>query len=157
MTEEQKHIKEYYFFLYFKQAEAVKNTRELIIQLNNTKKEIIESETYIKAIQYSDMPKGGSFDNDKMINAIIRRDEKIENIDKRIEKALQKQERDAEIFDKIEDMLKTMTSMQRQVFELVYKEKMRHVEVAYTLGVTDRNIQYIKKEIFEKAEFIIQD
>ena len=157
MTEEEKHIKEYYFSMYFKQAEAVKETRELIEQLNNTKKEIIESETYIKAIQYSDIPRSGSFDNDKLLNQIIRRDEKIDRIDERIEKALKKQERDAEIFEKIEEMLKTLTEMQRHVFTLVYKEKMRHIEVAYTLGVTDRNIQYIKKEIFEKANFIIQD
>ena len=54
MVDNLRYKKEYYFNMYFKQAELAKQTRELIEQLNLTKKEIVESETYIKALGYSD-------------------------------------------------------------------------------------------------------
>ena len=67
MTEKLRHKREYYFYMYFKKSELAKETRELVTQLNLTKKEIIESETYLKAVQYSDMPKNIGSNPDKIL------------------------------------------------------------------------------------------
>ena len=157
MTEKLRHKREYYFYMYFKKAELAKETRELILQLNLTKKEIIESETYLKAVQYSDMPKNLSSNPDKILDTLIKREDKIENIDNRIQKALMKQENDFIIFDKIDEMVEDLTEIQRQVFILTYRDHTRRVETAYNLCVSERTIQYIKKEILEKADFIQED
>lgn len=157
MTEKLRHKREYYFYMYFKKAELAKETKELIKQLNLTKKEIIESETYLKAVQYSDMPKNASSNPDKILDTLIKREDKIENIDNRIQKALQKQENDFLIFDKIDKMFEDLTEMQRQVFLMTYRDHTRRVETAYNLCVSERTIQYVKKEILEKADFIQED
>lgn len=157
MTEKLRHKREYYFYMYFKKAEIAKETRELIEQLNLTKREIIESETYLKAVQYTDMPKNLSSNSDKIIDNYIRREDKIENIDTRIQKALKKQENDFLIFDNIDKMFQDLTEIQRQVFILTYKDHTRRVETAYNLCVSERTVQYIKKEILEKADFIQED
>lgn len=157
MTEKLRHKREYYFYMYFKKAEIAKETRELIEQLNLTKKEIIESETFLKAVQYSDMPKNLNSNPDKILDNLIKREDKIENIDNRIQKALKKQENDFLIFDKIDEMVEDLTEIQRQVFILTYRDHTRRVETAYNLCVSERTIQYIKKEILEKADFIQED
>lgn len=157
MTEKLRHKREYYFYMYFKKAELAKETRELIKQLNLTKKEIIESETYLKAVQYSDMPKNIGSNPDKILDGIIKREDKIENINNRIQKALQKQENDFLIFDKIDKMFEDLTEIQRQVFVMTYRDHTRRVETAYNLCVSERTVQYVKKEILEKADFIQED
>lgn len=157
MTEKLRHKREYYFYMYFKKAELAKETRELILQLNLTKKEIIESETFLKAVQYSDMPKNIGSNPDKILDNYIRREDKIENIDNRIQKALKKQENDFLIFDNIDKMVEDLTEIQRQVFIMTYRDHTRRVETAYNLCVSERTIQYIKKEILEKADFIQED
>lgn len=157
MTEKLRHKREYYFYMYFKKAELAKETRELILQLNLTKKEIIESETYLKAVQYSDMPKNIGSNPDKILDNYIRREDKIENIDNRIQKALKKQENDFLIFDNIDKMVEDLTEIQRQVFIMTYRDHTRRVETAYNLCVSERTVQYIKKEILEKADFIQED
>lgn len=157
MTEKLRHKREYYFYMYFKKAELAKETRELILQLNLTKKEIIESETYLKAVQYTDMPKNLSSNPDKILDNLIKREDKIENIDNRIQKALKKQEDDFLIFDNIDKMVEDLTEIQRQVFIMTYRDHTRRVETAYNLCVSERTIQYIKKEILEKADFIQED
>jgi DNA-directed RNA polymerase specialized sigma subunit len=157
MTENLRYKKEYYFNMYFKQAELVKQTRELIEQLNYTKKEIVESETYMKAMGYDDMPHNPNTNANTLLDKIIRKEERLDSIDNRINKALTKQENDFIVFEKIDIMMEHLTENQRQVFILTYKEKMRRVEVAYTIGITERAVQYIKKEIFEKADFIKED
>lgn len=157
MTEKLRHKREYYFYMYFKKSELAKETRELISQLNLTKKEIIESETYLKAVQYSDMPKNLSSNPDKILDNLIKREDKIENIDNRIQKALKKQEDDFLIFDRIDKMVEDLTEIQRQVFVLTYRDHTRRVETAYNLCVSERTVQYIKKEILEKADFIQED
>lgn len=157
MTEKLRHKREYYFYMYFKKSELAKETRELILQLNLTKKEIIESETFLKAVQYSDMPKNLSSNPDKILDNYIRREDKIENIDNRIQKALKKQENDFLIFDNIDKMVEDLTEIQRQVFVMTYRDHTRRVETAYNLCVSERTIQYIKKEILEKADFIQED
>ena len=154
MTEKLRHKREYYFYMYFKKAELAKETRELILQLNLTKKEIIESETYLKAVQYTDMPKSIGSNPDKILDNLIKREDKIENIDNRIQKALKKQEDDFLIFDNIDKMVEDLTEIQRQVFVLTYRDHTRRVETAYNLCVSERTVQYIKKEILEKANFI---
>ena len=157
MTEKLRHKREYYFYMYFKKSELAKETRELILQLNLTKKEIIESETYLKAVQYTDMPKNLSSNPDKILDTLIKREDKIENIDNRIQKALKKQENDFLIFDNIDKMVEDLTEIQRQVFIMTYRDHTRRVETAYNLCVSERTIQYIKKEILEKADFIQED
>lgn len=157
MTEKLRHKREYYFYMYFKKSELAKETRELVTQLNLTKKEIIESETYLKAVQYSDMPKNLSSNPDKILDNYIRREDKIENIENRIQKALKKQENDFLIFDNIDKMVEDLTEIQRQVFIMTYRDHTRRVETAYNLCVSERTIQYIKKEILEKADFIQED
>ena len=157
MTEKLRHKREYDFYMYFKKAELAKETRELILQLNLTKKEIIESETFLKAVQYSDMPKNIGSNPDKILDNYIRREDKIENIDNRIQKALKKQENDFLIFDNIDKMVEDLTEIQRQVFIMTYRDHTRRVETAYNLCVSERTIQYIKKEILEKADFIQED
>lgn len=157
MTEKLRHKREYYFYMYFKKAELAKETRELIEQLNLTKREIIESETYLKAVQYSDMPKNIGNNPDKILDNLIKREDKIENIDNRIQKALKKQEDDFLIFDNIDKMVEDLTEIQRQVFVLTYRDHTRRVETAYNLCVSERTIQYIKKEILEKADFVQED
>ena len=157
MTEKLRHKREYYFYMYFKKSELAKETRELVTQLNLTKKEIIESETYLKAVQYSDMPKNLSSNPDKILDNYIRREDKIENIENRIQKALKKQENDFLIFDSIDKMVEDLTEIQRQVFIMTYRDHTRRVETAYNLCVSERTIQYIKKEILEKADFIQED
>lgn len=157
MTEKLRHKREYYFYMYFKKAELAKETRELISQLNLTKKEIIESETFLKAVQYSDMPKNIGSNPDKILDNYIRREDKIENIENRIQKALKKQENDFLIFDSIDKMVEDLTEIQRQVFIMTYRDHTRRVETAYNLCVSERTIQYIKKEILEKADFIQED
>ena len=157
MTEKLRHKREYYFYMYFKKSELAKETRELVTQLNLTKKEIIESETYLKAVQYSDMPKNIGSNPDKILDNYIRREDKIENIDNRIQKALKKQENDFLIFDNIDKMVEDLTEIQRQVFIMTYRDHTRRVETAYNLCVSERTIQYIKKEILEKADFIQED
>lgn len=154
MVDNLRYKKEYYFNMYFKQAELAKQTRELIEQLNLTKKEIVESETYIKALGYDDMPHNPNTNPDQLLDRIIKKEERLESIDNRINKTLSKQEKDFIIFEKIDDMMKHLTENQRQVFILTYREKMRIVEVAYTLGLTERAVKYIKQEIFLKADFI---
>lgn len=157
MTEKLRHKREYYFYMYFKKSELAKETRELIEQLNLTKREIIESETYLKAVQYSDMPKNLSSNPDKILDTLIKREDKIENIENRIQKALKKQENDFIVFDKIDKMVEDLTEIQRQVFIMTYRDHTRRVETAYNLCVSERTIQYIKKEILEKADFIQED
>lgn len=157
MTEKLRHKREYYFYMYFKKSELAKETRELVTQLNLTKKEIIESETYLKAVQYSDMPKNIGSNPDKILDNYIRREDKIENIENRIQKALKKQENDFLIFDSIDKMVEDLTEIQRQVFIMTYRDHTRRVETAYNLCVSERTIQYIKKEILEKADFIQED
>lgn len=157
MTEKLRHKREYYFYMYFRKAEIAKETRELIEQLNLTKKEIIESETFLKAVQYSDMPKNIGSNPDKILDNYIRREDKIENIENRIQKALKKQENDFLIFDSIDKMVEDLTEIQRQVFVMTYRDHTRRVETAYNLCVSERTIQYIKKEILEKADFIQED
>lgn len=157
MTEKLRHKREYYFYMYFKKSELAKETRELVTQLNLTKKEIIESETYLKAVQYSDMPKNIGSNPDKILDNYIRREDKIENIENRIQKALKKQENDFLIFDSIDKMVEDLTEIQRQVFILTYRDHTRRVETAYNLCVSERTVQYIKKEILEKADFIQED
>ena len=157
MTEKLRHKREYYFYMYFKKAELAKETRELILQLNLTKREIIKSETYLKAVQYTDMPKNLSSNPDKILDNYIRREDKIENIENRIQKALKKQENDFLIFDSIDKMVEDLTEIQRQVFIMTYRDHTRRVETAYNLCVSERTIQYIKKEILEKADFIQED
>ena len=157
MTEKLRHKREYYFYMYFKKSELAKETRELIEQLNLTKKEIIKSETFLKAVQYSDMPKSIGSNPDKILDNLIKREDKIENIDNRIQKALKKQENDFIIFDKIDEMIEDLTEIQRQVFIMTYRDHTRRVETAYNLCVSERTIQYIKKEILEKADFIQED
>ena len=157
MTEKLRHKREYYFYMYFKKAELAKETRELILQLNLTKKEIIESETYLKAVQYTDMPKNLSSNPDKILDTLIKREDKIENIDNRIQKALKKQVNDFLIFDSIDKMVEDLTEIQRQVFIMTYRDHTRRVETAYNLCVSERTVQYIKKEILEKADFIQED
>lgn len=157
MTEKLRHKREYYFYMYFKKSELAKETRELVTQLNLTKKEIIESETFLKAVQYSDMPKNIGSNPDKIIDNYIRREDKIENIENRIQKALKKQENDFLIFDSIDKMVEDLTEIQRQVFIMTYRDHTRRVETAYNLCVSERTIQYIKKEILEKADFIQED
>ena len=157
MTEKLRHKREYYFYMYFKKSELAKETRELVTQLNLTKKEIIESETYLKAVQYSDMPKNIGSNPDKILDNYIRREDKIENIDNRIQKALKKQENDFLIFDSIDKMVEDLTEIQRQVFIMTYRDHTRRVETAYNLCVSERTIQYVKKEILEKADFIQED
>ena len=157
MTEKLRHKREYYFYMYFKKSELAKETRELVTQLNLTKKEIIESETYLKAVQYSDMPKNLSSNPDKILDTLIKREDKIENIDNRIQKALKKQENDFLIFDSIDKMVEDLTEIQRQVFIMTYRDHTRRVETAYNLCVSERTVQYIKKEILEKADFIQED
>ena len=157
MTEKLRHKREYYFYMYFKKSELAKETRELILQLNLTKKEIIESETYLKAVQYTDMPKNLSSNPDKILDTLIKREDKIENIDNRIQKALKKQENDFLIFDNIDKMVEDLTEIQRQVFVMTYRDHTRRVETAYNLCVSERTVQYIKKEILEKADFIQED
>ena len=157
MTEKLRHKREYYFYMYFKKAELAKETRELILQLNLTKKEIIESETFLKAVQYSDMPKNIGSNPDKILDNYIRREDKIENIENRIQKALKKKENDFVIFDNIDKMIEDLTEIQRQVFIMTYRDHTRRVETAYNLCVSERTLQYIKKEILEKADFIQED
>lgn len=157
MTEKLRHKREYYFYMYFKKSELAKETRELVTQLNFTKKEIIESETYLKAVQYSDMPKNIGSNPDKILDNYIRREDKIENIENRIQKALKKQENDFLIFDSIDKMVEDLTEIQRQVFIMTYRDHTRRVETAYNLCISERTIQYIKKEILEKADFIQED
>ena len=157
MTEKLRHKREYYFYMYFKKSELAKETRELVTQLNLTKKEIIESETYLKAVQYSDMPKNIGSNPDKILDNYIRREDKIENIENRIQKALKKQENDFLIFDSIDKMVEDLTEIQRQVFIMTYRDHTRRVETAYNLCVSERTIQYIKQEILEKADFIQED
>lgn len=157
MTEKLRHKREYYFYMYFKKSELAKETRELVTQLNLTKKEIIESETFLKAVQYSDMPKNIGSNPDKILDNYIRREDKIENIENRIQKALKKQENDFLIFDSIDKMVEDLTEIQRQVFIMTYRDHTRRVETAYNLCVSERTIQYIKKEILEKADFIQED
>lgn len=157
MTEKLRHKREYYFYMYFKKTELAKETRELVTQLNLTKKETIESETYLKAVQYSDMPKNICSNPDKILDTLIKREDKIENIDNRIQKALKKQENDFLIFDNIDKMVEDLTEIQRQVFVMTYRDHTRRVETAYNLCVSERTIQYIKKEILEKANFIQED
>lgn len=157
MTEKLRHKREYYFYMYFKKSELAKETRELVTQLNLTKKEIIESETFLKAVQYSDMPKNIGSNPDKILDNYIRREDKIENIENRIQKALKKQENDFLILDSIDKMVEDLTEIQRQVFIMTYRDHTRRVETAYNLCVSERTIQYIKKEILEKADFIQED
>lgn len=157
MTEKLRHKREYYFYMYFKKSELAKETRELVTQLNLTKKEIIESETFLKAVQYSDMPKNIGSNPDKILDTLIKREDKIENIDNRIQKALKKQENDFLIFDSIDKMVEDLTEIQRQVFIMTYRDHTRRVETAYNLCISERTIQYIKKEILEKADFIQED
>ena len=157
MTEKLRHKREYYFYMYFKKSELAKETRELVTQLNLTKKEIIESETFLKAVQYSDMPKNIGSNPDKILDNYMRREDKIENIENRIQKALKKQENDFLIFDSIDKLVEDLTEIQRQVFILTYRDHTRRVETAYNLCMSERTIQYIKKEILEKADFIQED
>ena len=68
--------------------------------------------------------------------------------------ALKKQENDFIVFDKIDKMFEDLTEIQRQVFVMTYRDHTRRVETAYNLCISERTVQYIKKEILEKADFI---
>lgn len=146
--------KEYYFRQYFNQSEVIRKRREIIEELNLTKKEIIENPVYISAVSYDSMPHNPNVNADAMLDKILKTDDKIESIERNIAKQTKQLEEDLHIFEMIDEMVRGFTGSQNQVFELTYKEKMRRTEVAYTLGLTERAVQYTKKEIFKKADFI---
>ena len=152
-----KRKKEYYFRQYFCQTQLIKDKRELISELNLTKKEILENPVYLSSLKQDDMPRDPNVNIDSIVNKIIKQDEKIENIDNRILKQVNQLNLYLKIFEDIEKMLQELTENQRQVFFLTYRDKMRRIEVAYTLDVTERAIQYMKSEILRKADFIQED
>ncbi len=149
--------KEYYFRQYFNQSELIKTRRQIIEELNRTKKEFIENPVYLGAMQYSDMPHSSNVNTDVVLDKIIKRDERIEKIDKEIMYQVNILNQDMYIFGKINEMLQDFNDNQNKVFELTYRDKMRRIEVAYMVGITERGVQYIKSEIFEKANFIQED
>lgn len=149
--------KEYYFRKYFDQASLIKEKTERIEELIKTKKEIVESQTYLKAITYDSMPHSPNANTDGILNNLIRLEDKINNIDNKIKKEMAQLDKDLEIFDKIDDMRQSFTENQGKVFEYVYRDKLRRIEVVYHLGITERAYQYIKKKIIKKADFIQED
>lgn len=149
--------KEYYFRQYFNQSDVIRKRREIIEELNLTKKEIKENPVYLGAINYDDMPHNPNVNTDGVLDKIIKTDDKIENIDNKILKQMQMLDRDMAIFEKIDIMRQEFNDSQSQVFELTYRDRLRRVEVAYTVGLTERAVQYIKQEIFKKADFIQED
>lgn len=148
---------EYYFRQYFNQSDVIRKRREIIEELNLTKKEIKENPVYLGAINYDDMPRNPNVNIDGVLDKIIKTDDKIENIDNKILKQMQMLDRDMAIFEKIDIMRQEFNDSQSKVFELTYRDRLRRVEVAYEIGLTERAVQYIKQEIFRKADFIQED
>lgn len=149
-----KRKKEYYFRQYFNQPEIIRDKRERIAELNLTKKEIQENPVFIGAINYDSMPHNPNVNPDAILDKIIKQEDKIENIDNRIDYLLHQLNKDLQVFEAIDTMLQELTENQRQVFILTYRDKMRRIEIAYTMDLTERAIQYIKSEIIKKADFI---
>lgn len=156
-NEKLKSKKEYYFRQYFNQSEVIRKRREIIEELNLTKKEIIENPIYISAVSYDSMPRNPNVNSDVMLDKIIKTDDKIENINNNIAKQIKQLKEELLIFEKIDSMLQELTENQSKIFECIYKEKMRVTEVAYTVGLTERAVLYIKREILKKANFIKED
>lgn len=149
--------KEYYFRQYFNQAEMIRDKRERIAELNLTKKEIQENPVFIGAINYDSMPHNPNVNPDAILDKLIKQEDKIENIDNRIDYLLQQLNKDLQVFESIDTMFKEFTENQRQVFILTYRDKMRNIEIAYTLGLTERAVKYNKREILKRADFIQED
>lgn len=149
--------KEYYFRQYFNKSDLIRERREIIEELNLTKKEIKENPIYIGAVNYDSMPHNPNVNPDVVLDKIIKTDDKIENIDNKIIKQMQMLDRDMAIFEKIDIMRQEFNDSQSKVFELTYRDRLRRVEVAYEIGLTERAVQYIKQEIFKKADFIQED
>lgn len=103
------------------------------------------------------MPHNPNVNPNSILDKIIKTDDKIENIDNKIIKQMKQLDNDMAVFEKIDDMLKELTENQSKIFECFYKEKMRVTEVAYTVGLTERAVLYIKREILNKANFIQED
>jgi len=149
--------KEYYFRQYYNQPDVIRKRREIIEELNKTKKEIIDNPVYLSAVQYDSMPHSPNVNINSVLDKIVKTDDKIENIDNKILKQMQLLEKEMTIFDNIDNMLKEFTDNQSKIFECIYKDKMRITEVAYTVCLTERAVLYIKREILKKANFIQED
>lgn len=117
-------------------------------------KELLDNPIYLKSIKYDSMPHNPNSNSDGLLTGIVKMEEKIENINHRIDTAIEKLNSDLMIFEKIDKMLKELTNEQRQAFVLMYKEKMNRIETAYTLKVDDRTIQNWRQVIYQKSNFI---
>lgn len=153
-NEKLKSKKEYYFRQYFNQSEVIRKRREIIEELNLTKKEILENPIYISAVNYDSMPHNPNVNKDSILDRVIKTDDKIENINNNIAKQIKQLKEELLIFEKIDSMLQELTENQFQVFELTYKEGMKRKEVAYILNLTIKSVQNAKKAMLKKANFI---
>jgi DNA-directed RNA polymerase specialized sigma24 family protein len=156
-SEKLRRKKEYYFRQYFHQNDIIKKRREKIVELDIIKKRIIDNPIFINAIRYDDMPKNLNTNPDNILDGIIKTDEKIEDINNSIMREIELLSEELKIFEKIEEVLKTLDDTYLQIFTLTYRDKMSNKEIAYILDKSDRTIRNARRYIFNKTDFIQED
>lgn len=102
-------------------------------------------------MSYDDMPKNPNTNPDKILNLLIREDDKRESIDIKIQKCISDINFDIEMYSKVTEMLSNCSSFDRYIFKLLFEddEYKTIIEIAYLSNRTERQIKRIKKKFFD--------
>ncbi len=144
--ENMKRTAEFYFRKYYTQAEEINKTIELIKALVQLKQEIQADYSTTKGMTYDSIRTSGGSTSDPVLDAIIKKEEKIQNVDLKINNMVEKLEKNQAAYNIIDSLLPSLTTKQLEVFELLYRDNLSFKAINYS----DRHITNTKNVIIKK-------
>lgn len=116
-----------------------------MIQVQDRIKELEHMKYSIKSPKWSDMPRGGFEDHDKIGNILI-------DIEEQIEKYWDKYRQLLDIQNKIENAIDKLEPLEREVLRYRYFDNKKFEEISCEIHFSFRTVRRIHKRGLEKLE-----
>lgn len=99
----------------------------------------------------SEVPRGGTPDSSSVENFIIRKEEKLMDIDESIKLEVEKIENDLYIINKIDDMIKELSKLEYDIFVYKYKMNKSNKEICYLVDINKKYLFTLFNNIYKKV------